>query len=172
MPPTPSQPEPELKVNPEPTGLEKDLIDRGVSRGVAAELVRDVSEERIRAQIERADWLRETKPKRIKDLGAYLAKAIREDYAAPAGFEGRVERAARETAQREAIDREAEARQSKARAARSRRGSRRTGRTAPGAAGRARGRGVGPGPIPPTAPRTRRRRRPPGVSSWSASETP
>jgi hypothetical protein len=115
VPPTLSQPEPELKVDPEPTGLEKDLIDRGVSRGVAVELARDVSEERIRAQIERADWLRETKPKRIKDLGAYLVEAIREDYAAPAGFEGRVERAARETAQREAIDREDEARKSTAR---------------------------------------------------------
>jgi hypothetical protein len=62
------------------------------------------------------DWLRETKPKRIKDLGAYLAKAIREDYTTPSGFEGRAERAARETTQREAIDREAEARRATARA--------------------------------------------------------
>ena len=83
---------------------------------MAAELARDVLEERIRAQIERADWLRETKPKRIKDLGAYLAKAIREDYAAPAGFEGRAERAAREVTARATLDREAEARQAKVRA--------------------------------------------------------
>jgi hypothetical protein len=62
------------------------------------------------------DWLRETKPKRVKDLGAYLAKAIREDYAAPAGFEGQTARAAREAARREAVDREAEARQATARA--------------------------------------------------------
>jgi replication initiator protein A len=104
-------PEPE----PEPTGLEKELVDRGVTRSVAAELVRDFPADRITAQLEQLDWLRETKPKRIKDLGAYLAKAIREDYAAPAGFEGRAERAARETARRAAIDQEAEVRRAKAR---------------------------------------------------------
>jgi len=100
---------------PEPTGLERELVERGVTGSVAADLVRDFPEDRIRRQVEVVDWLRETKPKRIKDLGAYLAQAIREDYAAPAGFEGRAERAARETARREAIDREAEARQAKAR---------------------------------------------------------
>ena len=61
------------------------------------------------------DWLRETKPKRIKDLGAYLAKAIREDYAAPAGFEGQAERAAREATARAVLDREVESRRTKAR---------------------------------------------------------
>ena len=86
-----------------------------MTRGVAAELVRDVPAERIQRQVEVMDWLRETKPKRIKDLGAYLAQAIREDYAAPAGFEGRAERAARETADRAALDREVEAREAKAR---------------------------------------------------------
>ena len=89
---------------PEPTSLERELVERGVTRSVAADLVRDFPADRIRHQIEVVDWLRETKPKRIKDLGAYLAKAIREDYAAPAGFEGRAERAARETARREAIE--------------------------------------------------------------------
>ncbi|MBV8077746.1 MAG: replication initiator protein A [Planctomycetaceae bacterium] len=100
---------------PEPTGLEKELVDRGVTRSVAAELVRDFPAERIRRQVEVVDWLRETKPKRIKDLGAYLAQAIREDYAAPAGFEGRAERTARETAERAALDREVAARKAKAR---------------------------------------------------------
>ena len=104
-------PEPE----PEPTGLEKELVERGVTRSVAAELVRDFPADRVQHQIEVVDWLRETKPKRIKDLGAYLAQAIRADYAAPAGFEGRAERAARETARREAIDQEAEVRRAKAR---------------------------------------------------------
>ncbi|MBV8314865.1 MAG: replication initiator protein A [Planctomycetaceae bacterium] len=101
---------------PEPTGLEKELVERGVTRGVAAELVRDFPEDRIRRQVEVVDWLRETKPKRVKDLGAYLARAIREDYAAPAGFESKAARAARETAARAAHDREVEARQSRARA--------------------------------------------------------
>jgi hypothetical protein len=84
-----------------------------VSQSVAADLVPSYPEARIRAPIERADWLRETKPMRIKDLGAYLAEAIRKDSAPPAGFEGRAERAERETASRAAIEREAEARRSK-----------------------------------------------------------
>ena len=86
-----------------------------MTRSVAAELVRDFPADRVQHQIEVVDWLRETKPKRIKDLGAYLAQAIQADYAAPAGFKGRAERAARETARREAIDQEAEVRRAKAR---------------------------------------------------------
>jgi hypothetical protein len=108
---TPSRPEPQ----PEPTGLVRELVDRGVTRSVAAELIRDFPADRITAQLERLDWLRETKPKRVKDLGAYLVGAIREDYAPPAGFEAKAERAAREAAARAALDREAEARRAKAR---------------------------------------------------------
>ncbi len=100
----------ELEV--EPTGLVLELVERGVTRSVAAEVVRDFPEAQIQAQIERADWLRETKPKRVKDLGAYLVEAIRKDFAPPADFEGR---AARE--QREAIARaqQEQVRQTKAR---------------------------------------------------------
>jgi hypothetical protein len=86
-----------------------------VTQAVAADLVRDFPEDRIRHQVEVMDWLRETKPKRVKDLGAYLVDAIRKDHAPPAGFEGQAERAARETARRAALDREAAARQAKAR---------------------------------------------------------
>ncbi|MBV8314182.1 MAG: replication initiator protein A, partial [Planctomycetaceae bacterium] len=96
-PPAEAKPAETKPPEPEPTGLERELVDRGVTRGVAAELVRDVPAERIAAQLERLDWLRETKPKRIKDLGAYLAQAIREDFAAPAGFQSRAERAEAET---------------------------------------------------------------------------
>jgi hypothetical protein len=85
-----------------PTGREWELVERGVSQSVAADLVQSYPKARIRAQIERADWFRETKPMRVKDLGAYLAKAIREDYAAPAGFEGWAARAARATARAQA----------------------------------------------------------------------
>jgi hypothetical protein len=67
------KPEPE----PEPTGLERELIDRGVTRGVAAELVRDFSEARIKTQIEAVDRTR----RKIKDKAAYLVSAIREDFA-------------------------------------------------------------------------------------------
>ena len=112
-------PEPEPKPGPEPapasTGLEKELVDRGVTRGVAAELVRDVPEDRIRRQVEVVDWLGETKPKRVKDLGAYLAEAIRKDFAPPAGFRSRAERAAAEATARAEQDRQELARQAKAR---------------------------------------------------------
>ena len=101
---------------PEPTGLEKELVDRGVTRGVAAELVRDVLEDRIRRQLEVVDWLRETKPQRVKDVGAYLAEAIRKDFAPPAGFRGRAERAAAEATARAEQDRQEQARRATARA--------------------------------------------------------
>ena len=113
--PTTSRPGSELKVEPELTGLEKELIDLGVSRGVAAELARDFPEERIRRQIEVLDWLREQRPKKVKDLGAYLADAIRKDFAVPAGFESQATRAAREATVRAVLDREVESRRTKAR---------------------------------------------------------
>jgi Replication initiator protein A len=100
---------------PEPTGLERELVERGVTQAVAAELVRDFPAERIRRQVEVVDWLRETKPQRVKDLGAYLAEAIRKDFAPPAGFRGRAERAAAEAARRAALDQEVATRRTKAR---------------------------------------------------------
>ena len=108
--PPPAPPE------PEPTGLERELISRGVTRSVAADLVRDFPADRIEAQIERLDWLRETKPKRIKDLGAYLAEAIRKDFAPPAGFQSRSERAEAEATARAQQDQQEQARQARARA--------------------------------------------------------
>jgi Replication initiator protein A len=105
-------PEPE----PEPTGLERELIDRGVTGSVAADLVRDFPADRIRRQIEVVDWLRETKPKRIKDLGAYLADAIRKDFAAPAGFQSQAERAKAEATARAQQDQQEQARRATARA--------------------------------------------------------
>ena len=116
VPPTPSPPEPELKVDPEPTGLERELVERGVTRSVAAELVRDFPAERLRRQVEVVDWLRETKPKRVKDLGAYLADAIRKDFAPPAGFRSRSERAEAEATARAQQDQQEQARQARARA--------------------------------------------------------
>ena len=101
---------------PEPTGLERELVDRGVTRGVAADLVRDFPADRIRRQVEVVDWLRETKPKRVKDLGAYLADAIRKDFAAPAGFKSRAERAEAEATARAQQEQQERARQATARA--------------------------------------------------------
>jgi hypothetical protein len=113
--PTPSRPEFELKVEPEPTGLEKELVERGVTRSVAADLVRDFPADRIRRQVEVVDWLRETKPKRVKDVGAYLADAIRKDFAPPAGFRSRAERAEAETTARAQQEQQEQARHAKAR---------------------------------------------------------
>ncbi|MBV8233146.1 MAG: hypothetical protein JO329_24470, partial [Planctomycetaceae bacterium] len=112
-PPTPSATKPPA---PEPTGLEKELVDRGVTRSVAAALVHDFPAERIEAQIERSDWLRQTKPKRVQDLGAYLTEAIRQDFAPPAGFRSRAERAAAAATARAQQDRREQARRATARA--------------------------------------------------------
>ena len=87
-------PKPEPEPKPEPTGLERELVERGVTQAVAADLVRNFPEDRIRRQVEVLDWLRKTKPKKVKDVGAYLAEAIRKDYAPPAGFQSPAERAA------------------------------------------------------------------------------
>lgn len=62
---------------PDPTGLERELIARGVTASKARELVRDYPEDRIKAQIENLDRTR----RKIKDKAAYLVSAIREDFA-------------------------------------------------------------------------------------------
>ncbi|MBV8381139.1 MAG: hypothetical protein JOZ63_00950 [Planctomycetaceae bacterium] len=106
---------PPTAVEPELTGLAAELVARGVSRAVAVELERDFAEDRIRRQVEVVDWLRETKPQRVKDLGAYLAEAIRKDFAAPAGFKGQAERAAAEATARAEQDQQEQARRATAR---------------------------------------------------------
>ena len=78
--------------------LERELIQRGVSPNAAAELVRQHAEEKIRAQIERLDWLAAKKPEKIDEPAAYLVAAIKNDYAAPKGFVSKAERQRREEA--------------------------------------------------------------------------
>jgi hypothetical protein len=113
--PATPEPKPESKPapSPEPTQLELELINRGVTATTARELVEQYREERINAQVERADWIREKHPKKISDLGAYLVEAIRNDYAAPAGFVSRAERERRRTAEEAKKRAEAEARRQK-----------------------------------------------------------
>jgi hypothetical protein len=120
-PPAPPEPLPPAQApptaaEPEPTGLAAELVARGVSRAVAAELARDFAEDRIRRQVEVVDWLRETKPKRVKDVGAYLAEAIRKDFAPPAGFRSQAERAEAEATARAQQEQQEQARQATARA--------------------------------------------------------
>ncbi len=107
---------------PEPTPLERELIDRGVTASTARELVAAYPEERIAAQIECFDWLREHGPKKVQaNPGGYLSSAIRGDYARPQGFESRAERAKRREAEEAKRRREQEeARRRKAEQARER----------------------------------------------------
>lgn len=100
------EPSPPLIV-PEMTELEQELVQRSVTGAVAAELVRDHAEEKIRAQMERVDWLLEKKPDKVADPAAYLVGAIKNDYAAPKGFVSKAERQRRLEA-KQAKEREAE----------------------------------------------------------------
>lgn len=70
----------------EPSGLLQELISRGVSAAVAHQLLVEFPEERIRHQVGIVDWLIGQGSRKIRNPGAFLAKAIREDYAAPHGF--------------------------------------------------------------------------------------
>ena len=91
--PTVLEVEPRELPPPEPgSELERQLIQRGVTVATAAELVSQHSEERIRAQMERLDWLLEKKPENINEPPAYLVQAIKNDYAAPKGFVSNAER--------------------------------------------------------------------------------
>lgn len=76
----------------EPSPLERELIARGVLASTAAELVAS-HPERIAAQVEHFDWLKEKHPKKVGgNPGGFLASAIRENYPFPNGFETRADR--------------------------------------------------------------------------------
>ena len=78
--------------------LERELIQRGVTETVARELVQDHTEEKIRSQMERLDWLVQKKPDKIGDPAAYLVRAIQNDFAAPKGYVSPAERQRRDEA--------------------------------------------------------------------------
>jgi hypothetical protein len=89
-----AKPEKPIKIDkPAPTGLEKELIDRGVTPSTAAELVAAFPAERIAGKIDVFDWMTGKKVKRFSDNPAgYLVASIRDDYAAPKGFTPKAER--------------------------------------------------------------------------------
>jgi hypothetical protein len=93
-----------LELEPQSAGqsteLELELIRRGVTAMVAMDLVRNHAEEKIKAQMERVDWLAEKKPDKIGDKAAYLVGAIKNDYGAPKGFVSAAERERRQEARR------------------------------------------------------------------------
>jgi hypothetical protein len=101
---------------PEPSELEQELVSRGVAADAARELVAEFDQERIRAQVEQADWVRQKYPKKIRDLGPWLVDGIRKGYATPAGFVSKAELARREEAERQKRRSEAEARRQRAEA--------------------------------------------------------
>jgi len=94
-----SKPEPKATPRPEPTPLELELINRGVTAAIAREILAEHPEERIRRQLEHADFLVETGTREISNRGAYLTKAIRDDFAPPPGFEPKADREKRREAE-------------------------------------------------------------------------
>lgn len=85
------------------SGLEKDLIERGVTASVVAELLTAHPAERIRVKLEVFDWLMENKDPRVsKNPAGYLVKSIRDDFAAPKGFEPKATREAKKQAAEDA----------------------------------------------------------------------
>jgi hypothetical protein len=81
--------------------LEWELTSRGVTASTAHELVTHYPVERITAQVEHFDWLKEKHPKKVKENpGGYLADSIRKDYAAPKGFESEADREKRKVSEK------------------------------------------------------------------------
>ncbi len=77
--------------------LVNELVTRGVSAKVAAELVRRHPAEAIGAKIDVFDWMAAKQDKRLASSPAgYLVKSITDDYAPPKGYVGPEERQARE----------------------------------------------------------------------------
>jgi Replication initiator protein A len=94
VPPQPSPPpaEPEQP-------LVAELVNRGVTRATAADLVQRHPAETIQAKIDVFDWMTEKQDKRIANSPAgYLVKSITSDYAAPKGFVSKAERQKRDEA--------------------------------------------------------------------------
>ena len=81
--------------------LERELVLRGVTESSARELAAEYSEERVRTQIEHIDFVVETEPKKIANRGAYLAKAIRDNFDAPPDFEPKATREERKRVEQE-----------------------------------------------------------------------
>jgi hypothetical protein len=89
--------------------LAAELVARGVSAKVAAELVRRHPAETICAKIDVFDWMAGKQDKRLaRSPAGYLVKSITDDYAPPKGYVGRAERQAREEARQARERQEAE----------------------------------------------------------------
>ena len=94
--------------------LASDLVEHGVTKMVAEELVQQHPPDRIQQKLEVFAWLVETQDKRVaKSPAGYLVKSIMDDYATPKGFVPKAEREALAQAKREADQKSAEDRRRK-----------------------------------------------------------
>jgi hypothetical protein len=76
-----------------PPPLVDELINRGVTKATAAELVQKHPAAAIQAKLEVFDYLKEKADKRVaKSPAGYLVKSITDDYAVPEGFTTKAER--------------------------------------------------------------------------------
>jgi hypothetical protein len=89
---------------------EQELVSRGVTQSTATELVHQHGPEAIGAKMEVFDWLVGRNDKRVqKNPAGYLVESIRQDYAAPKGFESAERRRRKQEAERKRRDSELEA---------------------------------------------------------------
>ena len=80
--------------DPEPTAnavVVALLVDRGVGKGVAAQLATNFPEDLVREKIEYLDFLLDQRPSDIQKPAAWLRKAIEDDYGQPDGFVSQAE---------------------------------------------------------------------------------
>jgi hypothetical protein len=104
-----SAPNPLLLTVDRPLLLAAELIDRGVTKAKAAELVKKHPARFLEAKIEIFDWLSAEQDERVrKSPAGYLVKSIEEDYVTPKGFLARPERHRRDEARRGTDHRAAE----------------------------------------------------------------
>lgn len=100
---TPAVPPPD---SPAEHPLAATLKARGVTAKTAAELAAALPAERIERQIDVLEWMQERPGgEPVLNPGAWLAAAIRDDYAAPAGYLPRAERERRQQASSDAAAR-------------------------------------------------------------------
>lgn len=85
---------------PEPPALAAELINRGVTKTTALELMQRHPAEFIELKMDVFDWLTEKQDKRVaKSPAGYLVKSIDDDYAVPKGFLSKAGRQQQQEAQ-------------------------------------------------------------------------
>ena len=82
-----------------PTPLELELVNRGVTASTARQLLIEHAEETIADKVEYFDWMKLKHPKKVaENPGGFLVSAIRENYAPLKGFETKLVREKRQEA--------------------------------------------------------------------------